>query len=77
MQIAFLKSSKAELDFSVMMRKRAWITGSTLRPRTPEEKGVIARELLAHVWPLFENGHRGAGHSQGVSVRARPPRRTG
>lgn len=55
-QIAFLKSPKAELDFSVMMRKRAWITGSTLRPRTPEEKGVIARDLLAHVWPLLEKG---------------------
>ena len=56
LQIAFLKSAKAELDFSVMMRKRAWITGSTLRPRTPEEKGVIARDLLAQVWPLLEKG---------------------
>jgi NADPH2:quinone reductase len=56
LQIAFLRSPKAELDFSVMMRKRAWITGSTLRPRTPEEKGVIARDLLAHVWPLLEKG---------------------
>ena len=55
-QIAFLKSAKAELDFSVMMRKRQWITGSTLRPRSPAEKGVIARELLAHVWPLLEQG---------------------
>ena len=55
-QIAFLKSPKAELDFSLMMRKRLWLTGSTLRPRTPEEKGVIARELLEHVWPLLENG---------------------
>ena len=56
LQIAFLKSAKAELDFSVMMRKRAWITGSTLRPRTPAEKGAIARDLLEHVWPLFEQG---------------------
>ena len=56
LQIAFLKSAKAELDFSVMMRKRAWITGSTLRPRTPEEKGVIARDLLAQVWPLLARG---------------------
>ena len=55
-QIAFLKSAKAELDFSVMMRKRQWITGSTLRPRTPAEKGVIARELLVSVWPLLESG---------------------
>jgi NADPH:quinone reductase len=56
LQIAFLKSAKAELDFSVMMRKRAWITGSTLRPRSPDEKGAIARELLEHVWPLLEAG---------------------
>ncbi len=56
LQIAFLKHAKAELDFSVMMRKRAWITGSTLRPRTPAEKGVIARDLHQHVWPLLEQG---------------------
>src|SRR5688500_7852904 len=56
LQIAFLKTAKSELDFSIMMRKRAWITGSTLRPRTPVEKGAIARELLEQVWPLLENG---------------------
>ncbi|HYB97232.1 MAG TPA: NAD(P)H-quinone oxidoreductase [Vicinamibacterales bacterium] len=56
LQIAFLKTAKAEADFAVMMRKRAWITGSTLRPRSPAEKGAIARELLQHVWPLLENG---------------------
>jgi NADPH:quinone reductase len=55
-QIAFLKSPKAELDFSLMMRKRLWLTGSTLRPRTPAEKGLIARDLLEHVWPLLESG---------------------
>ena len=53
-QIAFLKSPKAELDFSLMMRKRLWITGSTLRPRTPEQKGVIAQQLHRQVWPLLE-----------------------
>jgi NADPH2:quinone reductase len=54
LQIAFLRSPKAEVDFSVIMRKRLWVTGSTLRPRTPAEKGVIAQALLAHVWPLIE-----------------------
>ena len=54
-QIAFLKSPKAEIDFSVMMRKRAWITGSTLRPRTPAEKGAIASQLRQQVWPLLES----------------------
>jgi putative PIG3 family NAD(P)H quinone oxidoreductase len=56
LQIAFLKHARAEVDFSIMMRKRAWITGSTLRPRTPAEKGAIARDLHQHVWPLLEQG---------------------
>ncbi len=55
-QISFLKSPKAEVDFSMLMRKRLTMTGSTLRPRSPAEKGVIARELLEHVWPLLERG---------------------
>ncbi len=63
LQIAFLKSPKAEIDFSVMMRKRCTITGSTLRPRTPAEKGVIARDLLEHVWPLLEKGTVAPGDS--------------
>ena len=54
-QIAFLKSPKAEVDVSVLMRKRAWITGSTLRPRSPKEKGAIAAELRRQVWPLIES----------------------
>lgn len=53
-QIAFLKSPKAELDVSMLMRKRLWITGSTLRPRTPAQKGVIAQQLRQQVWPLLE-----------------------
>jgi putative PIG3 family NAD(P)H quinone oxidoreductase len=53
LQIAFLKHARAEVDFSIMMRKRAWITGSTLRPQTPAEKGIIAASLRRHVWPLL------------------------
>ena len=34
-QIAFLKSSKVELDLMQVMRRRLTITGSTLRPRSP------------------------------------------
>jgi NADPH:quinone reductase-like Zn-dependent oxidoreductase len=55
-QIAFLKSSKVELDLMPLMRRRLTITGSTLRPRSPEEKGVIARELAQRVWPLIDAG---------------------
>jgi putative PIG3 family NAD(P)H quinone oxidoreductase len=53
-QIAFLKSSRVDLDLSQVMRRRLWITGSTLRPRSAAEKGAIARQLEARVWPLLE-----------------------
>ena len=55
-QIAFLKSSKVELDLMHVMRRRLTITGSTLRPRSAEEKGAIAKQLAEKVWPLFEAG---------------------
>jgi putative PIG3 family NAD(P)H quinone oxidoreductase len=55
-QIAFLKSSRVEIDLMQVMRRRLTITGSTLRPRSPEEKGAIAGQLAEHVWPLFEDG---------------------
>ncbi len=55
-QIAFQKPSKIEFDFLPMMLKRLTITGSTLRPRTVEQKGAIARALLGRVWPLLEAG---------------------
>jgi NADPH:quinone reductase-like Zn-dependent oxidoreductase len=32
------------------------ITGSTLRTRSVEEKGAIARALHKEVWPLIESG---------------------
>jgi NADPH2:quinone reductase len=55
-QIAFLKSSRVEIDLMPLMRRRLTITGSTLRPRSPEEKGAIGRALEAQVWPLVEQG---------------------
>ena len=39
-----------------IMLKRLTVTGSTLRPRTVEQKAVIARALETQVWPLIENG---------------------
>jgi putative PIG3 family NAD(P)H quinone oxidoreductase len=52
-QIAFLKSPMVSMDLSAVMRRRLWITGSTLRPRSPAEKGAIAAAVEAHVWPLL------------------------
>ena len=56
LQIGLMGGSKAELDLRPILQKRLTLTGSTLRPRTPEEKGAIARELEAKVWPLLERG---------------------
>ncbi len=55
-QIAFQKGSKIEADFLPIMLKRLTFTGSTLRPRSVEEKAVIARALEAKVWPLLVAG---------------------
>jgi putative PIG3 family NAD(P)H quinone oxidoreductase len=55
-QIAFLRGSKVQLDLLPVMQRRLTITGSTLRPRSVEEKGAIARALREQVWPLIEQG---------------------
>ncbi len=55
-QIAFLKTSVSEIDLMQVMRRRLTITGSTLRPRTPAQKGAIAAALEARVWPLIASG---------------------
>jgi NADPH2:quinone reductase len=54
--IAFLRGSKAEVDFRNVMLKRLVITGSTLRPQTDQEKTAIAQQLLAQVWPQIAAG---------------------
>lgn len=54
--IAFLNGSTAEVNFMPVMLKRLTLTGSTLRPRSIEEKASIAAALKAKVWPLIEAG---------------------
>ncbi|WP_315138288.1 NAD(P)H-quinone oxidoreductase [Achromobacter marplatensis] len=55
-QIAFLEGSKAEIDALPIMTKRLQFTGSTLRPRSDDDKGDIARSLASKVVPLMEQG---------------------
>jgi NADPH:quinone reductase len=55
-QIAFLKGQKTTVDLRPIMIKRLIHTGSTLRPRSPAEKAVIAEALRDKVWPLLEKG---------------------
>ncbi|HYC25919.1 MAG TPA: NAD(P)H-quinone oxidoreductase [Roseiarcus sp.] len=55
-QIAHLSGPKATLDLRPLMIKRLVHTGSTLRPRSPAEKAIIADALFARVWPLLSEG---------------------
>jgi NADPH:quinone reductase len=55
-QIAFLQESRVTLDFMPMMLKRLTLTGSTLRPRSVEQKAAIAEALRGKVWPLLDSG---------------------
>jgi putative PIG3 family NAD(P)H quinone oxidoreductase len=54
--IAFLGGAKAEVDFRPVLQRWLTVTGSTLRPRSIEEKGRIARALQKEVWPRLESG---------------------
>lgn len=53
--IAFMGGSEASIDVMPILRKRATITGSTLRPRTVAQKADIARALEAQWWPRLSD----------------------
>ena len=55
-QVAVQKGAKVELFIPTIMSKRLHYTGSTLRPRTVEQKAVIAEAVERNLWPLFEKG---------------------
>ncbi|MGZ4636580.1 NAD(P)H-quinone oxidoreductase [Oryzihumus sp.] len=54
--IGFQGGVKAELDLSVLMRKRAAVISTGLRARPVEEKAAIVAAVREHVWPLVEAG---------------------
>ncbi|OLE19894.1 MAG: NAD(P)H-quinone oxidoreductase, partial [Betaproteobacteria bacterium 13_1_20CM_3_63_8] len=54
--IAYLRGPKTELNIDALMRRRLTLTGSTLRPRSVEFKGYLARNLRDKIWPLIESG---------------------
>jgi NADPH2:quinone reductase len=54
--IAYQKGSTATIDFMRVMLKRLTITGSTLRIRTNDVKGRIARAIEEKVMPLIAAG---------------------
>jgi NADPH:quinone reductase-like Zn-dependent oxidoreductase len=55
-QIAFLQSSKVDIDLMPVMLRRLTVTGSTLRPRSVALKAGIAAALRQTIWPLLERG---------------------
>lgn len=55
--ISMLGGAKAEIDMSLILRKRLILTGSTLRQRSVAEKALIADALRRNVWPLLAAGH--------------------
>jgi len=55
-QIGLMGGARATLNLAPVLQKRLTLTGSTLRARTPDEKGAIARALESRVWPLLERG---------------------
>ena len=54
--IAVQGGVEAQIDASVVMRKRLTLTGSTLRPRPVAFKSAIAASLRTTVWPWIESG---------------------
>jgi len=52
-----MNGNKADdVDFSLIMRKRLTITGSTLRNRDADFKAELTAEILQNVWPIMNSG---------------------
>jgi NADPH:quinone reductase-like Zn-dependent oxidoreductase len=54
--IAAQGGGTVDLPIIKIMQKRLIITGSTLRPRSAEEKARLAGEVERHVWPWIAAG---------------------
>lgn len=54
--IATLGGSQINLDIGKLMRKRAKLIGSVLRPRSIEEKQEIKDTFMNRCWPLIQRG---------------------
>ena len=54
--IAFQAGGVVELPIQTLMQKRLVITGSTLRPRSADEKARLAAEVERVVWPWVASG---------------------
>lgn len=55
-QIATLAGDNSNIDFRNVYVKNIKIIGSTLRNKTPTQKGKLLRSLQEKLWPKLENG---------------------
>jgi NADPH:quinone reductase len=55
-QIGVIAGAQSTVDLRRILQRRLTITGSTLRARSVDEKGSLAREVETHVWPLIAAG---------------------
>lgn len=54
--IAFQAGGRVEIDLQKIMQKRLTLTGSTLRPRSADEKARLTAAVEATVWPWVAGG---------------------
>ncbi len=55
-QVGNGKEAEVLIDLRRVMQKQAVITGSMLRPRSPDEKARLTAAVCERVWPLIEAG---------------------
>ncbi|APG62217.1 NAD(P)H-quinone oxidoreductase [Sphingorhabdus lutea] len=54
--IAIQGGAMAEINMAYVMMRRLTLTGSTLRARSDEFKGLLFDEIAANVWPIVVEG---------------------
>ena len=54
--IAFQAGAVVQVDLSKLMTRRLTLSGSTLRPRSADEKARLAMEVEKRVWPWIGQG---------------------
>lgn len=54
--IAYMRGFSTEVNFAPVLMKRLTLTGSTLRAQSFEQKAVMVKELLEHIYPHLESG---------------------
>jgi putative PIG3 family NAD(P)H quinone oxidoreductase len=51
--LATMGGASATLDIRILIARRGRIMASTMRSRTPQEKGEVAKRLQKEIWPLL------------------------